>query len=155
VAAKLPEAALEGFHHWLGRNPLAGDLDLTGRSWITALPTGLTVGGKLILWGTLVARLPILLKVGGDLSLEGAWVRELSPGLRVGGNAFLAHSQIAALPGRLIVGGDLDMEGCHVWNGRIPQDARVGGRVYTDRHPGGVALDAWRHLHPRGEGKET
>ena len=61
-----------------------GNLDLYGRTGITSLPDGLTVGGGLGLRGTGITSLPDGLTVGGGLDLRGTGITSLPDGLTVG-----------------------------------------------------------------------
>jgi hypothetical protein len=133
VACGDADLAQWGLARWLeGRNRRVGaDLDLQGRAWVTALPLGLVVEGRLWLQDGCLAGLPGGLQVKGDL--------------------WLMDTPLAVLPDDLKVGGRLDMGGCRSWDGRIPRDAKVKGRVFTDAHRNGIPLKEWHRLHPHGE----
>lgn len=58
---------------------------------------------------------------------------QLPPGASIGGHLLLADLPgLVALPDGLEVGGDLTLARCPSWNGQIPKDARIGGRIVTD-----------------------
>ncbi len=92
---------------------------------ITALPTGLNVGGDLDLWHTPITALPTGLHVGGSLYLDNTPISALPTGLHVGGNLSLSHTRITTLPPDLHVGGDLDLD--HTRITTLPPDLHVGG----------------------------
>jgi hypothetical protein len=144
VAAKDPGLARMGLDAW-GRGRLVpGNLDLNGRPWVSDLPVGLKAGGNLSLLGTSVTALADGFFVGGNLYLDGTRLDRIPQGVRVGGDLSLVGSSLLAVDNGLAVGGDLDLRNCGFWNDSLPQDARVGGKVITDAHPGGLALEAWR-----------
>jgi hypothetical protein len=97
-------------------------------------------------------RFPKGLRIGGDLLLVDSGSFELPDGLQVKGSVNLLDCRIAKLPAGLRIGGDIVLEGCGWWDGVIPADARIGGRIYTDAHPsdpdarsgGGMSLRQWR-----------
>ena len=60
------------FLNWALEQKLGRDLNLSGCTGLTTLPTGLKVGGYLSLFGcTGLTTLPTDLKVGGDLDISG------------------------------------------------------------------------------------
>jgi hypothetical protein len=80
------------------------------------------------------------------------WVRALPAGLEVRGNLNLYCCEaFRSLAARLRVRGDLRLLECPAWDGTIPPDAQVTGKVVTDTHPKGTPLAAWRLEHPQGE----
>jgi hypothetical protein len=133
VAAANQEAADALLRGWVARGRIKDDLDAHGREWLTGLPDGTMVGGK--------------------LDLEGCpGVLSLPEGLQVGTVLRLRGSGVIALPRGLKVGRHLDLTGCRAWDGTIPEDTSVGSSVRTDAHPDeGIMLSAWRKLHPDGE----
>jgi hypothetical protein len=78
------------------------------------------------------------------------WVTALPDGVRVAGWLDLRGSGLVSLPAGLKVE-VLDLHGCERWDGRIPADAKVSGKVYTDGHFKGILLRDWHRLHPNGE----
>ena len=91
---------------------IKGGLYLRGCTSLTSLPEGLTVGRGLYL--------------GGCTSLTS-----LPEGLTVGGNLNLGRcTSLTSLPEGLTVGGDLNLEGCTSWDGVIPKDTKIKGKVY-------------------------
>ncbi len=93
---------------------------------ITALPTGLHVGGDLDLWHTPITALPTGLHVGGSLYFDTAQrILTLPTGLHVGGNLNLSHTRITTLPPDLHVGGNLNLSHTHITT--LPPDLHVGG----------------------------
>ncbi|MBG6243421.1 MAG: hypothetical protein EKE20_17220 [Candidatus Symbiopectobacterium sp. Dall1.0] len=77
---------------------IEGDLSLLGRTDITSLPEGLSVGGSLYLRGTGITSLPEGLSVGGSLNLRGTGITSLPEGLSVGGSLDLEGTGITSLP---------------------------------------------------------
>jgi hypothetical protein len=144
VAAICPDLARRGLAYWLERNGrVVPELDLSGRAWADALPDGLSVN----CWPSGDG-----LREGGFLMLRWAPIRSLPRNLTVADFVSLDGSALETLPEGLRIGGDLDLRGCASWDGRIPADAQIGGRVETDRHPdGGLRLRDWRAAHPDGE----
>lgn len=131
VAAGSPALANRWLQAWLRGRRVPGSLVLAGHDWAERLPEGLDLEGDLMLSCSPLAVLPGRLQVGGELWLD--------------------RSGIGSLPEGLAVGGSLWLRRCRAWDGRIPQDARVQARVFTDRHPGGLPLAEWRPRYPLGE----
>jgi len=131
VAAGSPAVATQWLNEWLMDRTAKGDLNLTSRDWVRALPEALDVEGSLLLPRQGLARLP----------------RDL----RIGSNLWLERSRIASLPEGLDVRFSLWLRGCRDWDGLIPADARVGARVFSDRHVLGIPLAEWRARYPLGE----
>jgi hypothetical protein len=121
-----------------------GALALSGCVSLRRLPDGFQVADWLDLSGcTALTRLPEGLRVGeAEDRIEGhLWLR--------------GCSALERLPGGLVVGGCIDLRGCAAWDGIIPPDARIGGRIITDAYPGkttkeegGITLADWRATHP-------
>jgi hypothetical protein len=153
VAKLDADLALAALLEW-GRNRwLEGNLYLNHRTWVTACPDLRSVGGMLDLAGSLVEALPAALAVGG-LNLDDTPITALPSGLRVAKRLVLAGSAIEHLPEDLEVEGTLDLRYCRTWDGRIPAGVqRAAALVYTDGHPNGVVLRAWRNEHPYGEAR--
>lgn len=82
------------------------------------------------------------------LLADSGSLQTLPEGLMVGGNLDLASCKsLLALPSGLYVEDDLYLSGCCSWDGVIPEDAVVRGRVITEKHPHpGVTLAEWRKL---------
>jgi hypothetical protein len=76
--------------------------------------------------------LPRRLSIDGPLRLDGC-------------------SGLRSIPEGLSLNGFLCLVRCGNWDGQIPADADIGGKVKTNLHPEGVTLDKWRKLHPGGE----
>jgi hypothetical protein len=112
----------DGFH-------LDGTLSITGDSiLLRPLPEGLRVGYKFLIRGNSKAiLLPVGLQVKGSLRLTPA-----PDCLGVG-----------PLPRGLQVGGDLEVKDVY-WDGTVPPDATVRGKVITSGHPRGILFE--RHL---------
>jgi hypothetical protein len=128
-----------------------GELELN-LTPIAVLPKGLVVGRDLWLTGTQVRVLPPDLKVGGSLDLQGTPLTVLPDGLVVNGDLNLKRTPVVALPTGLLIRKDLWLQDCRRWDGRIPEDAVIKGRILTDGHPHpGIPLPEWRALHPNGE----
>jgi hypothetical protein len=89
--------------------------------------------------------LPPGLKVLGNLDLEGCRdLRSLPDDIAIGGWLDLKDcSRLVSLPRRLTIGKWLDLTGCASWDGRIPADAMIAGKVMTDAH-GTLERNAWR-----------
>jgi hypothetical protein len=86
-----------------------------------------------------------------DLTLADApWLETLPDGLASQKTMRLNGLAIRALPQRLEVS-ILSIFGCPAWDGRIPEDARIGDRLFTERHRTGISLERWRVQHPEGE----
>jgi hypothetical protein len=103
--------------------------------------------------------LPVGLRVEGGLTLEGCErLAQLPAGLAIQDDLCLRRSGITALPPRLSVGGNLLLEGCGPWDGRIPEDADIRGRICTDAFPFnafhrftcGLSLAEWRERNRGG-----
>jgi hypothetical protein len=58
---------------------------------------------------------------------------------------------ITSLAWGLVVGEWLNLPNCAAWDGKIPEDAIIGGDIVTNLHPVGITLAEWRKLHPGGE----
>lgn len=81
-----------------------------------------------------------------------AWIRGLPAGLSIDGNLNLyCCKTFRSLSERIRVRGDLWLLECPAWDGRIPPDAQVSCKVFTDWHPAGITLMEWRSAHPDGE----
>jgi hypothetical protein len=126
------------------------DLDADGLN-LVRVAADLKVGGNLDLRRTLVGSLPDHFQVGGSFWLTETSLRLLPDDLQVGKSLWLGETPLQRLPNGLRVGDNLGLEGCRSWDGRIPEDAVIGGRVFTDRHGEGLLLADWRLLHPVGE----
>jgi hypothetical protein len=189
VAREAPEAANTWLNAWLSEHRQLRSLKLEKLDWITSLPDGLRVQGRVHLAHLRnLAALPGDLKVGGqldinqlpivalpaDLQLGGnvalincaavdfKWGRTVFPanlglyfsavdlpdGLTVAGSLVLHRTRCSVLPERLAVVETLSLVDCRDWDGRIPADARVGGRIITGTDDRGVKLEAWRQAHP-------
>ena len=134
-----------------GRTLPQGRTLILNRDWITALPCGLTVW-QLNLSGTNVTSLPDGMKVIRSIELDNSRIETLPAGFEVGSGLILMGSQIRTLPARLKVGDLINLSGCDAWDGQVPADANIGGRIITDQHPNpGIAFTEWRRLHPEGE----
>jgi len=131
VAEGSPAVANRWLKAWLQGRRIPGSLILACHDWAEGLPEGLDLEGDLMLSRSPLAVLPGRLKVGGELWLD--------------------QSGLGSLPEALEVGGSLWLRRCRRWDGRIPRDARVKSRVFTDYHPGGVPLEEWRARYPLGE----
>jgi hypothetical protein len=131
VAAGSPTVATRWLNEWLKGRKARGDLNLSYRDWVLTLPEALDVEGNLMLPCKGIERLPRDLKIGSNLWLE--------------------RSPIVSLPEGLDVRFSIWLRRCRDWDGRIPADARVGGRVFSDRHIQGVPLAEWRARYPLGE----
>jgi hypothetical protein len=137
-----PLGACAALNAYLTDRELDAGVNLGGSRWVTHLPDTLRRVGDLDLQSTSITALPANLKVI-DLRLGASLIRSLPKGLEVDSM--------------------LDLRHCAAWDGRIPEDARVGEglrrpgappahqRVFTDRHFAGITLAAWRRLHPQGE----
>jgi hypothetical protein len=157
---------------YLAARKVDGDLNLYGQDWVKELPAGLHVTGTLSLDGLPIRVLPPGLEVGRNLFLANSDVVTLPDGLRVGGSLTLTKTPIATLPvgltvgehllldgalrlrrlpERLRVGSGLMLLGCASWDGTFPADLWVGEMVFTDAHPHGITLAAWRAAYPYGE----
>jgi hypothetical protein len=92
-----------------------------------------------------------------DLSLHAIPEAGLPPDLTVGGNLRIAVDVPFVLPLDLTVLGNLDLEQAPGWDGKLPDDCRIKGRVHTNvfqgywrvtgndrRVGGGVTLQAYR-----------
>jgi hypothetical protein len=102
----------------------------------------------LLAWGR-NRRLP------GDLDARGiTWLVALPDGLTVEGNLWMNQTPLNRLPDGLKVGGWLCLRGCCLWDGRVPRGTRIGTLLFTDEHPDGQKLSAWRSEHPKGERPE-
>jgi len=130
VAAGSPRMANQWLKAWLTDRRVPGSLWLDRHVWVSELPEGLEVAETLMVHRS-------------DLRLPA--------GLRVGGELWLDTSSLHALPAGLVVAGSLWIRHCGSWDGLIPADARVKGRVFSDPHPNGLPLDEWRARYPLGE----
>jgi hypothetical protein len=114
VAKVAPGLAQAWLYAWLGGRTIEGDLDLGNRSWVSALPAGLTVRGGLRLDGATVSVLPAALTVGDWFNAEGLPLTALPEDLRVGSHLALAKTKIEVLPDRLRFLRGLDLEGAPI-----------------------------------------
>jgi hypothetical protein len=127
-----------------------GHLNLRDCSLLNALPRHLTVGGSLLLEGTQVREIPTEVRVGNALTLARV-TTGLPAGLAVR-KLVATGSAIRHLPEQLIIGESLELRNCDQWDGQIPMDARVSGKIFTDSHAlGGLTLADWRAFFPNGE----
>ena len=131
VAAGSPAVTSQWLNEWLMGRKAKGDLNLSSRDWVGALPEALVVEGNLLLPCRGIAILPRNLKVGSNLWLE--------------------RSRIVTLPEGLDVRYSIWLRGCRNWDGQIPAGTRVGSRVFSDRHIHGISLEEWRARYPLGE----
>jgi hypothetical protein len=111
---------------------------------ISVLPPGVRSGGPMILEGAPLLRLPDGFKAASNLNLRHTLVTTLPDGLEVGGDLWLAGATLQSLPRGLRVVGDLDLRDTPAWDGRIPPDAILSGKILTDACLRGEALEAWR-----------
>lgn len=137
VATAAPVKLVNAFlQDWLRNRHLDVSLDLTGFDWVLTLPKGLVVEEDLVLslCGAL-AGLPAKLNVGGDLEVSRCpALTRLPSGLRVGGDVWAnGCRRLRHLPSGLVVGGDLFLRGCPAWDGAVPKDAEIGGRVISPK----------------------
>jgi hypothetical protein len=152
VARTDPAAANATLNAYLAGRHLEGGLVLEGLEWLTALPQGLRVVGFLQVMDTPLASLPKGLVVDGYCTLWETQVRSLPEGLQVGQGLLLFGETIQTLPEGLRVGGELDLKGCGAWDGRIPPDAEVGGKIRSNCHSKDLTLKQWRAKFPDGVG---
>jgi hypothetical protein len=124
VAEVAPAVANAWFGVAMHASTVVSSFDLRNLGWLTALPDQFTVKGS--------------------LDLKGSGVSALGDGLTVGGSLGLEGTPIQTLPSKLAIGGDLFLYECVQWDGCVPEDARVGGRIFTEDHPQGVALASLR-----------
>jgi hypothetical protein len=126
---------------------------------VRALPEDLVVSESLVLTGSRIERLPdCVKKVGGSLHLDQTPITALPDGLEVTHYLTLEGASIRSLPAGLAVKGSLILNGCADWDGRIPEDAKVGfgkdgGWVFSGRDDlgeRGVSAEAWRTRFPHG-----
>jgi hypothetical protein len=109
---------------------------LQGRAWITDLPEGLGPLPWLNLRACLnLTRLPAGLTVRGQLNLTDC-------------------AALEALPPGLFVQECIWLNGCAGWDGIIPPDVQIRGRLYTDLNASdeGEYLEEWRKANPGREG---
>lgn len=133
IAIAAPANLVNAFlQDWLRHRHLDISLDLTGLDWVMALPAGLVVEGDLALsrCGALT-RLPTGLNVGGNFEVSRCLaLKRLPAALRVGGDMWASGCRsLSHLPSGLVVEGDLILRGCPAWNGVIPKDAQILGRI--------------------------
>ena len=97
--------------------------------------------------------LPDGLISGQDLALCGmAGFTSIPRGLWVAGDLLLEDcSDLETLGPAMTVSGGFQIYDCRRWDGRIPLDAKIGGKIFTPVHKTGTTLDQWRALHPHGE----
>jgi hypothetical protein len=114
-------------------------LNLAGCGWPEGPPEALT-------------GLPDGLGVSGLLCLDGNRnLTETPRGLWVGEELRLACcDNLRSLQGGLVVGGDLTVTGCPSWDGILPPDAAIGGKIVTDQHVEGLSLPQWRQRYGDG-----
>jgi hypothetical protein len=120
-----------------------GACDLKRCEKLEVLPRGMVVTASLCAKGcSRLREVPPGLKVGGWLEFAGcASLETLPDGLKVGGGLNLAECKaLRRLPAGLVVATDLDLRLCLAWDGVVPPDAVIGGKIITDRHPRGVGL---------------
>jgi hypothetical protein len=150
IAPEDPEGAQAVFAATLTKVMHVGDLNLEGRTWLTAIPPGLTVQGSLNLCGSSVRTLPQGLRVRNTLDLRDTPIASLPHQMKIGDHCLLNGTRIGSLPRRLEVGTVLDLQGCAEWDGQIPPGVSASG-VRTDRHPVNLSSDSWRRIYPAGE----
>jgi hypothetical protein len=119
--------------------------------WVTILPDGLRVDRPLEIRAPRLAAWPDRFQADGGLRLRGGVTAILGRGLTVGGHLILEGVPFRALPAGLRVGGDLVLRQCPFWDGRVPEDAQVGGLVVTNAYRNGLSLADWRRRNPYGE----
>jgi hypothetical protein len=131
-----------------------GNLSLNRLGGFRSLPDGLAVGGYCQIQNCpRLERLPRDLKVAAVLHLFRCnSLVALPPGLVVGDLSLNACDRLRSLPDGLVVADNLSVTLCPAWDGRIPDDAQVAGKVITNTHRRGIPLARWRALHPGGEG---
>jgi hypothetical protein len=139
-----PEGANAALNGYLDGRSVAGAIDLSHRSWVTSLPKGLRVSLDLDCTRTGLTALPDGLTVGAWLWLGETRITALPDGLTVPGTLVLKKTPLATLPQGLTVNGNLDVTGCSAWDGVIPPDARIRGRIYLDGFPMGITLEDFR-----------
>jgi hypothetical protein len=146
-----PAAANATLNAYLEGRTLEGSVAFTRWPKLTSLPPGLVVNGFLALDGTGLQALPDGLVVRGYLDLCDTPIASLPERLTVEGDLHLEWvPHLVTLPKGLKVANDLIIRGCPKWDGRIPDDAEVGNRIATDRHPVEISLPEWRRLHSGG-----
>lgn len=89
------------------------------------------------------------LTVNSYFQLAGLKIERLPAGMRVFSALDLSGCKtLAVLPVGLEVRDDLYLQGCTSWDGVIPEDAKIGGRIFCDvlDMANGVNLGKWREL---------
>lgn len=132
VATASPRQARDLLRIWLKGRYIDADLELNDQRWVTEIPGPLSIEGDLSLLDCRNLRsLPAGLTVGGNLYIPACTrLRELPSGLRVGGNLWADFCRnLRTIPGDIVVEGDLAARGCP-WDGVLPREARVVGRIH-------------------------
>jgi hypothetical protein len=157
AAADLRGGAVE-CNDWLN-DALEEGLWFNGEAWITRPPDGLKVEVCFMMVACVgLKRLPEGLPTKHGVDLSGC---SSLLGLPEGFTSrwFLSLngcSSLRTLPQRLDIRGDLDLRGCVAWDGRIPDDAQIGGVIVTgpdilDEDPlEEIPLERWREFRSHG-----
>jgi hypothetical protein len=152
----LHEAGPLGLDPWPEELEIEGDLTLDASDWRRP-------------WDGRTLTLPEGLRVGGTLTIEGIMGKErvvdrLPRGLRLGGSLEIRFcASPSRLPEGLVIGGSLFAERWGFWDEVIPKDAKIAGRIYTERFPmedegqfpegdsTGLSLNEWHRAFPNSK----
>jgi hypothetical protein len=142
-----PLVAQRGLEAWGRNRHVPCSLDLSHCPWVTELPEGMRIDGDLNVGWTQVRTLPDGLEVGGSLYTIASKLARLPRGLTVGHSLYLPHDPAYDDPRleRVPVGPRPRVPS--TWDGVIPDDLRVGEKMYAI--PGGIGetLKSWRRRH--------
>jgi hypothetical protein len=81
------------------------------------------------------------------------WFSALLEGLAIDESLVIAECpNFGSLPKVLRIRKDLELLGCEGWDGIIPEDAVIGGKITTEAQSEGVSLAEWRKTNPDESG---
>lgn len=137
---------------WTKNLNMNGPLLLNRCTTLRFLPEGLIAHGAVNLDGCVLLReLPDAFKMAcewkyGYLGLARCESLERLPDdLHMKGNLVLSGcTSLKRLPSGLVVDGELHMEGCTAWDGMIPGDAVIAGKVFSDLFKKGTLVENHR-----------
>jgi hypothetical protein len=155
VAKGSPEVARSAFSDWMTEHGKwsAEPLFVKDQAWLTTFPKGFRSGANVYASNSGLTELPEGFYAKGGLRVdECASLSGIPPHTEVGGTLDARNCPKLAFIGHgTVIGGDIDLRGCSGWDGRLPDDLKVAGKVRTDGHPEGIAIAKWRSAHPQGE----
>jgi hypothetical protein len=133
---------------------IAMPVGIGSQTRITLPKDALIVGGNLAFYAPVEFQSPMpkTLKVLGHCKFDQCWPPDgLSEQTLITGDLEIFCCQdFNGLPAGIEIGGNLILGGAAVWDGRLPKDAVIKGRIITTDHPRGILPSRWKPKLARG-----